>query len=354
MAQPRSNCKTPDTAETQGSMKRKTPEFWYPQLGNDDASNSVMPTLLCPLEALYKIAFKLHQSMSVMEKAAIPVLCVGNLVAGGTGKTPSSIAFLKFLIESGFAKNPYFLIRGYGGAERGPVLVNPDSHTAWDVGDESLILARHAPTVVSADRIDGAALAHRNGADLVIMDDGLQNPGIHKDLKIIVINGEMGFGNGHMMPAGPMREPLEQGLRKADAFLLIGKDKTNAAATLPDGIPVLKAHLEAKPENIPDMNKKYLAFAGLGYPEKFFGFLKNDIGLDVVREVRFADHCPYEEEDLAALAKQAKDIGADLITTQKDYLRLPTIKGVHVHALPIHMVWDTPGILKTLLKKTLG
>lgn len=332
-------------------MKQKTPDFWYPK---DKQSRSLRASLLQPFEWIYRLAFKLHQASQKAERVNIPVLCIGNLVAGGTGKTPTAIALINFTRDKGLANNPFFLIRGYGGAERGPLLVDPDAHSAWDVGDEALILAQHAPTIVSADRVAGAELAMRKGADVVIMDDGLQNPGIHKDLKLVVINGEMGFGNAHMMPAGPLREPLEGGIEKADGFLMIGEDKTGALSELPQDKPVLKAHLEKDSDYNIDKTKAYLAFAGLGYPEKYFGFLKNDLGLNVIEEIRFPDHCPYEEADLQELHAKAQKIGAELITTQKDYLRLPSIEGIHVHALPVKMVFETPDALMNVLKKALG
>ena len=242
-------------------MPHNTPSFWYPK---DSDELPLKARILKPLSMLYACGFKIHQGLNTPQTTEVPVVCIGNLSAGGTGKTPTCISFSKIVKEAGIAKNPYFLMRGYGGAERGPLLVNPNKHTAWDVGDESLILAQHAPTIISADRVAGANLAAAQGADLVIMDDGLQNPGIHKDIKIIVVNGEMGFGNGLMMPAGPLREPLKNGLKKADAFFLIGEDQTGACDLFPKDIPVFKASLKANKDKLPPKNQKYIAFAGLG------------------------------------------------------------------------------------------
>ena len=333
-------------------MPHNTPSFWYPSKQEQDSPPFKMQALK-PLSWLYGAGFNIHQSLSGTQKVDIPVICIGNLSAGGTGKTPTCISFLNMLRECGLANNPYFLLRGYGGAERGPVIVDPMRHTAWDVGDEPLILAKHAPTVISADRVAGAKLGLKHGADMIVMDDGLQNPGIHKDVKIIVINGEMGFGNGYMMPAGPLREPLDSGLKKADAFLLIGQDKTNARALLPDGVPVFEAALKADENNLPDKTQKYLAFAGLGYPKKFFNFLRDDLGYEIVDSVAFADHYPYDRNDLKALRSRAKAQGAVLMTTDKDYLRLPKGYKKDVFTLPVSMQFSDRDALIAFMRGAL-
>lgn len=332
-------------------MPHNTPSFWYP---NADNSNPPLKAqILRPLSWLYACGFKVHQGISNAQKADIPVICIGNLSAGGTGKTPTCISFVELLRDSGLAKNPYFLMRGYGGAERGPLLVNSEKHTAWDVGDEPLILAQTAPTIISADRLQGAQLAETLGADVVIMDDGLQNPGIHKDLKIIVVNGEMGFGNKLVMPAGPLREPLETGLEKADAFFVIGEDKTGARDLLPEGIPVFNANLEAIKDRLPSKDKKYVAFAGLGYPQKFFDFLTRDLGYEIVETLAFADHCPYERRDVQDLRSKAKSLNAELITTEKDYLRLPKGYKDDIATLPVSMRFKQQKTLEKFLKAAL-
>ncbi len=332
-------------------MSLKTPSFWYPK---GTHTKSWKASLLEPLSVVYAFFYRLHQGFVEPEEIDIPVICIGNLVAGGTGKTPTAIAVLEFLKQEGFAANPCFLLRGYGGAERGPVLVNLEKHTAWDVGDESLILARHAPTIVSADRVAGAELAHTQGADLVLMDDGLQNPGIHKDFNIIVVNGEMGFGNKLMMPAGPLREPLKRGLSKGDAFILIGEDKTGVSALLPQDKPLLKAHLETEKSSIPSKKQRYFAFAGLGYPDKFFNYLKGDLGLDIVETKAYADHYPYAEYDLQELHTKASGLDAALITTEKDHLRLPANDTITVHSIPVKMVLEGSDLLKAALQEKLG
>lgn len=332
-------------------MPHNTPSFWYPK---DKADLPLQAKLLQPLSWLYKCGFNIHQGVSNSQNAEIPIICIGNLSAGGTGKTPTCISFVDHLREAGIVQNPYFLMRGYGGAERGPLLVDLKKHNAWDVGDEPLILAQHAPTIISADRVAGAKLAAAQSADVVIMDDGLQNPGIHKDLTIIVVNGEMGFGNGLMMPAGPLREPLSSGLAKADAFFLIGQDKADAKALLPSGIPIFEAELEAEQDKLPAKDQKYLAFAGLGYPEKFFNFLKDELGYDIVETLAFADHCPYHRQDVQDLRKKAKDKDAMLITTVKDYLRLPKGYKDDIFTVPVSMKFQAPKKLQIFVKDALS
>jgi len=331
-------------------MPHNTPSFWYPKDGDH---TPVKAKLLQPLSCLYGLGFKIHQTIKTPQKVDIPVVCIGNLSAGGTGKTPTCLSVLEIVKESGIVKNPHFLMRGYGGAERGPLLVDRNKHSAWDVGDESLILSEAAPTIVSADRYSGAKLASAYGADLVIMDDGLQNPGIHKDIKIIVVNGEMGFGNGRVMPAGPLREPLQSGLKKADAFLLIGEDRTNVTSLLPDK-PLFHGKLEVAKDDVPPKDQPYLAFAGLGYPEKFFNFLTQDLKYDIVESIAFADHCPYARNDLLVLREKAKAQGAKLITTKKDFLRLPKGYKEDVFVLPVTMHIKNSDALRDFLNEGLS
>ena len=332
-------------------MMLKTPKFWYRP---EDTPTSIQEKMLEPLSRLYKFGYTLHQNSKSPRQMPLPVICIGNIVAGGTGKTPTALSLMDVIRRHSIARTPYFLIRGYGGGQIGPLIVDVYKHTSWDTGDEALILSKAAPTVVSIDRAAGAEMAQRNGADLVLMDDGLQNPGIRKDISIVVINGEMGFGNEKIMPAGPLREPLLDGLAKADAFIMIGTDKRGTLGKLPADKPVFKANLKAKPDKIPPRDKKYIAFAGLGYPEKFFTFLKEEIALDVVETVRFSDHYPYTREDLESLAQKAVDAKAELLTTEKDFIRLPKIEGVHVHTLPVDLVWEDETALAAFLEDKLA
>jgi tetraacyldisaccharide 4'-kinase len=325
----------------------KTPSFWYRPPSEEPSMSELV---LTPVSQIYEALYHWHQSSKTPYKAGIPVICIGNIVAGGTGKTPTAVALMHVIKEIGLAKNPHFLIRGYGGSETGPVLVDPLMHSAWEVGDEALILVQDAPTVVAADRAAGVQFAERRGADLILMDDGLQNPGIHKDLKLVVVNGEMGFGNQKLMPAGPLRQPLIEGLIKADAYIVIGEDKRNIAALLPAEKSVIRARLVQDEGPAFDKETKYIAFAGLGYPDKFFNFLKETVQLNVVECIRFADHCPYEEHDMKGLKARALTLGARLITTEKDSLRIPGAFKDDIDIMPVKMTFDDADDLAKLLQ----
>jgi tetraacyldisaccharide 4'-kinase len=253
----------------------------------------------------------------------VPVICVGNLTHGGAGKTPTALAVGALLNNAG--AKPFFLSRGYGARLGGPVQVDPAGHSAADVGDEPLLLARIAPTVVAKDRVAGAALARSAGATAIVMDDGFQNPSLIKDLSILVIDGGRGIGNGCVFPAGPLRAPLGAQLDRAHAVLVIG-DGNAASAVIASarkrGIPIFTARL------VPDQagaaalkGKSVLAFAGIGNPEKFFAIL-DAAGADVHGRRAFTDHHPYTGSDAAALLAQAAAGGLVPVTTEKDMVRL--------------------------------
>ena len=331
-------------------MTLKTPSFWY---RSKDSAPSWQERFLTPISAIYEFCYTIDQNIHSQHRANIPVFCIGNITAGGTGKTPTALAFMETVKKHGLAKSPHFLIRGYGGAEDGPLLADPKTQTAWDIGDEALILAQHAPTIVSGDRAAGVQLAEELGADMVVMDDGLQNPGIYKDLRFVVINGEMGFGNQKLMPAGPLRQPLQKGFETADGFILIGKDERGIVKTLPSNKPLLKASLKPGENFTAGKDQKYLAFAGLGYPQKFFNFLTNTLELNVAETISYSDHHPYEDKDLQQLHEKAQKLGVRLITTEKDFLRLPKIDGINVLTVPIEMHWDDENALVELLNKSL-
>jgi tetraacyldisaccharide 4'-kinase len=329
-------------------MKLKTPSFWYRPSGSKPEA---IEFALTPVSGLYRLAYEIHQSTARQEKFDIPILCIGNLNAGGTGKTPSALALMETIKKHQIAHNPFFMSRGYGGGEYGPLFVDPQKHTAWHTGDEPIVLAAAAPTIVSGNRAQGILLAMHRRADLVLMDDGLQNPHIKKDICIVVINGEMGFGNGKMLPAGPLREPLKRGLKKADAFILIGEDKRNVRDLLPAGKPIFTSTLHSR--DYVHVNRRYLAFAGIGYPEKFYNFLREKHNADIVETVNFPDHYPYTEEDAKELQAKASALDAELITTEKDYIRLPKPPGFHPHVLRIQMEWDNEAALVGFLKSRL-
>ncbi len=315
----------------------RAPEFWDKQ----DPLSQLARAALTPIGSLYgaTVRWKAHHVRPT--RPAVPVICVGNITVGGTGKTPIAVAIADAVIARG--KNPFFLSRGYGGRFAGPVVVGKE-HTAEDVGDEPLILSRRAPTVVSRDRCAGAGRAVECGADVIIMDDGHQNFSIRKDLSIVVVDGETGFGNGRVLPAGPLRESVRQGLKRADAVIVMGP----GAPSL-DGYsgPVLSAALE-HPSGGDWSGQRVVAFAGIGRPEKFFRSLQSQ-GADIVKMVAFPDHHPYTPAELAGLKAKARDQRAQLITTEKDYVRLAAAEREGVAMLPIGAVIAPADALDRLL-----
>lgn len=327
-------------------MRVKTPSFWYRR---PSAPAPALEIALAPLSWMYRIGNAVNQNFADPATAPVPVLCVGNLVAGGSGKTPAAIALMDLIRQKGLSKAPHFLTRGYGGRETGPLLVDYFKHRHEDVGDEALLLAKDCFTIVSADRAAGARFAADKGADLLVMDDGLQNGSLNMDIKFVVVDGSVGFGNGKTLPAGPLREPLHEGLKRADAFILIGKDKTGVLDLLPSDKPLFNASVEVPHNAKPDPSKKYVAFAGLGRPEKFY-FQLQHMGLDVAGWHPFPDHYPYAPEDLKKLAAEAKQKSAILITSEKDYRRLPEGDFGTILHVPIEINWQDENALIAFLK----
>ncbi|MEA2796237.1 MAG: tetraacyldisaccharide 4-kinase [Bradyrhizobium sp.] len=291
------------------------PAFWY-------RPSSWISRLLLPLGALYgAVAGRRLQRQGL--DAGIPVLCVGNYHVGGAGKTPAVLALATMLRELG--ETPVVLSRGYGGRLRGPIKVDPERHVAADVGDEPLMMARTVPVVVARDRADGVALARSQGASVILMDDGFQNPAIAKDASLIVIDGERGLGNGYVFPAGPLRAPLQAQFDRTDALIVVGDGpaaKAVAAAVAARGTPVLSAHLKPHDGSVASLRgKRALAFAGIGDPARFFRTLRGS-GIEVVRERPFADHHPFSKGEIETLIAEAKRDGLTLVTTEKDLARL--------------------------------
>jgi tetraacyldisaccharide 4'-kinase len=277
---------------------------------------------LTPLGAIYgRIAAARMQGKGF--DAGVPVLCVGNYHAGGAGKTPTVLALTRLLRELG--ETPVVLSRGYGGEWKGPVKVDPARHSAAKVGDEPLMLAQRVPVVIARDRIGGVALARSQGATVILMDDGFQNPAILKDASLIVIDSDRGLGNANVFPAGPLRAPLLPQIERTDALVVIGRGTAAAgvAALLAGrGKPVLSAHLTPDAASIAALaGKRVLAFAGIGDPNRFFRTLRG-AGIDLVRERVFADHHPFAPAEIEALTAEARRDGLTLVTTEKDLARL--------------------------------
>jgi tetraacyldisaccharide 4'-kinase len=285
----------------------------------------------------------------------VPVICVGNLSAGGTGKTPVALALLKLLAAQGM--NPHALSRGYGGSAVGPLRVDPARHGADVVGDEPLLLAGAAPAWVARDRATGGQAAVAAGAGCVVMDDGHQNPALHKDLSLIVVDGAAGFGNRRVIPAGPLRESVAAGLARADAVIVIGEDFTGegghdvARDVAAAGLPLLRARLAPDPAAATALKgRKVLAFAGIGRPEKFFATLR-EIGADVVECVGFPDHHPFTHGEIVALTARAAALNAQLVATAKDVIRLPGDLRAGVAVLPVDLLWSDPAAPEALLHR---
>ncbi len=318
----------------------REPEFWM----RNDAGAQTLRTLMCPLSWAYgaSVAWKARHAMPYRARAK--VICVGNLTVGGTGKTPVAIAIAQALLARG--RKLAFVSRGYGGKQRGPLAVNPYKDRAADVGDEPLLLALTAPTFIARDRAAAATMAEQN-ADVIVMDDGHQNFSLEKDLSLVVVDGETGFGNGRVLPAGPLREPVAQGLSRADAVIVLGDGAPDLSKF---SGPVLRARLRASA--IPQVNGKVVAFAGIGRPEKFFASLRA-LGADIVDARAYPDHNAYTAAEIARLKARARDAGAALITTEKDYVRLTDAERVGIAFLPVHAAFDDPAALDHLLD-TLG
>lgn len=306
---------------------------------------------LQPLGWSLDIAGQVRRAFTQPRRASIPVVCVGNIVAGGAGKTPTALSLADILSRAG--RKPHFVTRGYGGSERGPLLVDPDRHTARQVGDEALLLAREAPTWLAHDRVLGAQAAAAAGGEIVIMDDGLQNPSLIKDLSLVVIDGGFGFGNGHLIPAGPLREPVERGLRRANAIVLIGPDEIGISSRLPqDAPPLLHAELVPHAAAYGLRERAVVAFAGIGRPAKFFRTLEA-IGCVLLGRHSFGDHHRYTPDEIMTIIEAANERGATPVTTEKDWVRLPVEARPMVEVVRVTLEWRDPSAVDALLTSVL-
>lgn len=332
-------------------MPPKTPDFWY----RDGALDRAMAIALSPLSLAYGAITGLRRMLAKPADAEIPVTCVGNLVTGGGGKTPTALMLRQQLLALGIARNPCFLSRGYGGALPGPVMVDVERHSAADVGDEPLLLARAGPTIVARDRHQGAMLARDQGADMIVMDDGMQNNSLRRDLTFCVIDGASGLGNGRLLPAGPLRQTIAQAGQTADAFIIVGRDDHNVARLIGGSKPVLHAELSVPAGWLAPGAPHYVAFCGIARPEKFFTTAESVVGTLAARHA-FSDHYRFLDRDLVDLANSARRFGARLITTEKDLVRLPAefVAANEVIAIPVELGVTQTDILATFLYSRLG
>jgi len=326
----------------------RDPAFWW-------AERSVAAALLAPLGICYGVVAARHMARPG-RKAPASVICVGNFTVGGAGKTPTAIAIARLLLESGHC--PFFLSRGYGGRAAGPVRV--EHQRAIEVGDEPLLLGRVAPTIVAHDRLAGALAAAEGGADAIVMDDGLQNPSVDKDLAIAVIDGRRGIGNGRIFPAGPLRAPLEAQLDHIDAVLLVGSAGRAAERAIDAaqrrGLPVFHGELRPAPAAVAALaGKRTLAFAGIADPDKFFATLEAH-GIPAAVRKPFPDHHRYAADEMAALVACAQRDGLTLVTTEKDMARMngdpAAIDLIGRSAvLPVTLTFRDAAVVQAMLRK---
>jgi tetraacyldisaccharide 4'-kinase len=299
----------------------REPAFWH-------RPPSFLSLLLMPLGAIYGLIAGRRMQRKGLD-AGIPVLCVGNYHVGGAGKTPAVLALARLLRDLG--ETPVVLSRGYGGRLRGPIKVDPARHIAADVGDEPLMMTSSVPVVVARERVAGVALAKSQGASVILMDDGFQNPAIAKDASLIVIDGNRGLGNACVFPAGPLRAPLPPQLERTDALIVVGDGtaaETVAAAIAAQDKPVLSAHLRADDASVMTLRgKRVLAFAGIGDPVRFFRTLRT-FGIEVAAERAFPDHHRFSQGEIETLVAEARRDGLTPVTTEKDLARLRQAEGL--------------------------
>ncbi len=309
----------------------RAPAFWF--------HDGWLAKLLSPLSAIGS-ALAARRVARPGWRAPVPVLCCGNVTVGGAGKTTVVQDLARRLIARG--ETVHLLLRGYGGSSRGTHRVSP-TDTAAEVGDEALLLAAIAPTWTGGDRGESARAAVAAGATVLVMDDGLQNPSLAKDMSLLIVDGATGFGNGRVLPAGPLREPVATGAARCRAAVVIG-----APVALPSGLPVLRASLVQGPEIEALRGRRVLAFAGIAYPDKFFAPLAQ-AGANLVARVSFADHHPYTNPQLEDLLARAQRLDAVPVTTPKDAVRLPPDLRAKVAVVGVGLAWSDEAALNALL-----
>jgi tetraacyldisaccharide 4'-kinase len=324
----------------------REPAFWWRKAGAAAGG-------LSPFAAIYGAVAR-RRMVRPGRRIGVPIVCIGNPTVGGAGKTPLALTVAHILAAAGV--QPVLLSRGYGGNLSGPLQVDPARHRASEVGDEPLLLARAAPTIIARDRVAGAAAALAAGAQTIVMDDGFQNSSLVKDFSILVIDASRGIGNGRVIPAGPLRAPLDVQLARADALIVVGE--TEIAATLvrraDRRIRIFHASFAPDATSIAALaSRQVLAFAGIGDPERFFAGLSN-AGITIAATRAFSDHHRYTRREAQDLCKQAHRDGLILLTTEKDAARMQGEDQVAelaagVEVLPVMLVLEEEAAFRTLL-----
>lgn len=330
----------------------RPPAFWF----TPPDAPTWAARLLAPLGALYSAGTARRVAQPPSVRPTCPVICIGNLNAGGTGKTPTVIALQMELSARGIAA--HVVSRGYGGRLDGPIAVDPRTHDASDVGDEPLLLAAFGPTWVAKDRAAGARAAQAAGAQAILLDDGLQNPAIARDYSIVVVDAHRGFGNGRVLPAGPLREPVAKGLARADMVLSIGPAPAQTRFRSAWGpalgtLPHVSGHLAPLQTGMDWAGLRAIAFAGIGHPEKFFDTLRRE-GVILCGTHPLDDHQPLDARLITRLLADAKAQNAQLVTTEKDAVRLPADLRGQVLSLPVRLELDDAGLLDAALDRLFG
>ena len=317
----------------------KTPPFWR--------EPNLLSTLLTPLSYLYQLGASIDHRSTTANRAPLPVISIGNVTAGGAGKTPTTLALVPMLREMGF--NPHILTRGYKGAALTAHRVT--ANDGWQqVGDEALLLAQAAPTWVGRDRFAAANAAANTDATILVCDDALQHHALQKNLSLLVIDGPYGLGNAKLLPAGPLREPFANALSRCDAAILIGDDTQQLTSQIP--LPVFRANLRASGDTSLLKASPWIAFAGIGRPEKFYTSLR-ELGANVIACHDFPDHHAYCAADIVALLTEAQNSNAKLITTAKDWVKLPAELAKDIRTLEVALTFEDEASLRSFLQTRL-
>lgn len=329
----------------------RTPSYWF----TDPDKPNWRARLLSPLGWLYGFGTARRVARAGQGyRASVPVVCIGNINAGGTGKTPTTIALAQRLISQGRAV--HIVSRGHSGSEEGPLLVDERQHKADQVGDEPLLMAAFTPTWIARDRVKGVQAAEEAGAEIILMDDGFQNPSVRKTLSIVVVDAVKGFGNARCIPAGPLREPVRAGMKRADLLLSVGHARAQTlfqqkwGRTIP--CPHVTGQLEPLQTGMDWNGMDVLAFAGIGLPEKFFATV-SDLGANLLRAEALADHQPLTDALMKRLELEAATLGAQLVTTEKDAVRLPDGFRRKVLTVPVRLELEDWGAVDAALARIL-